>query len=184
MSHTIDRLLRTALAGGVATLLVASTPVLAVAGTATDGAAPLRLAQTAPKSGARQPQAQPAQPQGQPPGGAQDVERQISDLKKRLNITQVQQAQFDAFAQAMRQNAQATDAAAQQAQQSQTHNAVEDLRIAVKMAEAEADGLKRLLPALEALYTSLSDQQKKTADQVLAGDQQPEQPPPQQGKRR
>jgi hypothetical protein len=33
--------------------------------------------------------------------------------------------------------------------------------------EAEAEGLKRLVPALQTLYDSLSEQQKRLADAVM-----------------
>ena len=46
-------------------------------------------------------------------------------------------------------------------------SAVEGLRTAASFAQAEADNLKRLVPALEALYASLSEQQKRTADQLF-----------------
>ena len=55
-------------------------------------------------------------------------------------------------------------AAAQGAQQ----NAVEGLRTAASFAQTEADNLKRLVPALEALYASLSDQQKRAADKLFS----------------
>ena len=44
---------------------------------------------------------------------------------------------------------------------------MEGLRTAASFAQTEADNLKRLVPALEALYASLTDQQKRTADQLF-----------------
>src|SRR5262249_20791174 len=108
-------------------------------------------------------------PRGQAPaqsGGGQ-VDRQIADLKKQLKITPQQEPQFDAFAQAMRSNAQDMDQLMRQ--QPGQLNAVEDLKQTQQVAEAQANGLKRLLPPFQALYDVLSDQQKKTADQVLGG---------------
>jgi periplasmic protein CpxP/Spy len=176
MSHPTDRPLRAGLAIALGMALVGA-PLGGVAAGNLSGSAEFRLAQGAPKAGAPKAQAQQQAPE-------QGVERQISELRKRLNITPQQQPQFDAFAQAMRQNAQTMEPLAQQ-QQGASHNAVEDLKAAAKFAEAEADALKRLLPPLQALYDSLSDQQKKTADQVLvasAGGDQP--PPPPQSKKR
>ena len=143
----------------------------------TSRGAEFRLAQAAQKAPPK------AQAQQQAPQ-EQGIERQISELKKRLNITPQQQPQFDAFAQAMRQNAQTMEPLMQE-QQSANRNAVDDLKAAAKFAEAEADALKRLLTPLQALYDALSDQQKKVADQVLvagAGGDQP--PPPPQPKKR
>jgi periplasmic protein CpxP/Spy len=97
-------------------------------------------------------------------------------LRRKLNITPGQQPHFDALAQVMRQNAQTIDTLAQQEQQHSKPNAVEAVRSGGRFAEAEAEGLKRLLPPLQALYDGLSDQQKRTADQVFASSTEPEQP--------
>jgi periplasmic protein CpxP/Spy len=110
------------------------------------------------KSGAATRQAQPA---GDP------VDAQLGEIKKRLNITAAQQSQFDQFAATVKQNAQAMEAVMQKAGQSAERNAVEGLRTAADFAQTEADNLKRLVPALDALYASFTDQQKRTADQLF-----------------
>lgn len=151
---------------------------LAGAGAGNIAGAEFRLAQAAQKAPPK------AQAQQQAPQ-EQGIERQISELKKRLNITPQQQPQFDAFAQAMRQNDQTMEPLMQEQQQGANRNAVDDLKAAAKFAEAEADALKRLLTPLQSLYDALSDQQKKVADQVLvagAGGDQP--PPPPKAKKR
>jgi periplasmic protein CpxP/Spy len=122
------------------------------------------------------PRSAPAQPPAPPSAGNQEIERQVTDLRRKLNITPGQQPQFDALAQVMRQNAQAIDTLAQQEQQNSKPNAVEAVRSGGRVADAEAEGLKRLLPPLQALYDSLSDQQKRAADQVFASSPEPEQP--------
>ncbi len=139
-------------------------------------AAQVQLAQAPPQ---RAPsRAQPAPPQAPAQGGAdQQLEREIADLHRRLAITPAQQAQFDALAQAMRQNAQEMTALMQQQQQAGKPNAVEEVRTAQRFTQAEAAGLQRLIAPLEALYATLSDQQKRTADQAFAGPEQ-QQPPP------
>jgi protein CpxP len=101
-------------------------------------------------------------------------------LQKKLHITAAQQPQFDAFAQVMRQNAQAMDAAMPKQEQNRSTNAVEALRTSAQLAEAEAEGLKRLLPALQTLYDSLPDPQKRLADSVMG---QPAQGDERQGAR-
>jgi len=176
MSNLTDRPRRTALILALGAAVTGAPLAVAAAGDLA-GSTEFRLAQAAQKPPAKA-QAQPQAPQ------EQGVEREISELKKRLNITPQQQPQFDAFAQAMRQNSQTMEPLMQQ-QQGASRNAVEDLKTAAKFAEAEADALKRLISPLEALYGSLSDQQKKVADQVLvasAGGDQP--PPPPQPKKR
>jgi hypothetical protein len=54
----------------------------------------------------------------------------------------------------------------QQAPQSMT--AVDDLNTYQEFAQAHVDGLKNLTSAFSSLYGSMSDQQKKNADQVFA----------------
>jgi len=46
-------------------------------------------------------------------------------------------------------------------------NAVEALRLAIQYGQQDLDGMRRLLPALQALYASLSPAQRRTADQVF-----------------
>ena len=161
MSYAIDRAARTAAALGLAGALIALPFGLAGRGAAAADPGQFQLAQ------AGAPQRTPGKPPGAAPGQSDQVEHQIADLQKKLHITAAQQPQFDAFAEAMRQNAQAVDALMRQQEQNRSANAVEALRAAAQLAEADAEGLKRLVPALQALYDSLSDQQKRLADAVM-----------------
>jgi periplasmic protein CpxP/Spy len=130
-----------------------------------------------PPAGSKSPgaKAKPA------PGGPREgVEPEITELRDRLHITPAQQPQFDAFAEIMRKNAQELDTLMQQ--KSPTANAVDDMRFYLQFTQAQAEGLKRLLPAFQALYDSLSDQQKRAADSVMGnagqpGEQRPGRPP-------
>ena len=65
-------------------------------------------------------------------------------------------------ANAMRENARAEASAPQQPPAGAT--AVDDLRAYIRYSEVELAGLKKMLPALEALYATLSPAQKKAAD--------------------
>jgi len=96
---------------------------------------------------------------------APNVEANIASLRQRLQITPAQEAQFSAVANVMRENARAGASAPQQPPANAT--AVDDLRLEIQYDEVELAGLKRLLPALEALYSTLSPAQKKTADAVF-----------------
>jgi hypothetical protein len=97
------------------------------------------------------------------------VETRIKDLHSKLKITGVQEAQWNAFAEVMRDNAQAVDTVLKERSENlHTMNAVDDLRSYQKLADAHADGLRRLVPAFEALYNLMSEDQKKTADVVFA----------------
>ncbi|HBZ68702.1 MAG TPA: hypothetical protein DEP35_02705 [Deltaproteobacteria bacterium] len=131
--------------------------------------------------------AQAAPPEGAPPAGAPPegapppppsrgrrsnedrVEERIKDLHQKLKITPAQESQWNAFAQVMRDNAHAIDAALKERSENlHAMNAVEDLRSYQKLADAHAEGLKKLVPAFEALYNTMSADQKKTADAVFA----------------
>jgi len=69
----------------------------------------------------------------------------------------------------MRDNAHAIDAILEERRASLSKmNAVDDLRSYEKLADAHADGLKKLVPAFEALYNTMSEDQKKNADAAFS----------------
>jgi LTXXQ motif family protein len=117
------------------------------------------------------PEAVPAPPQNPsketPSTRSHDdrVEARIKELHRKLKITAAQESQWNAFAQVMRDNAQAVDAVLKERSENlNAMNAVEDLRSYERLADAHADGLKKLVPAFEALYNTMTDDQKKNAD--------------------
>jgi hypothetical protein len=81
----------------------------------------------------------PAQP-------APNVEANIAQLHQRLQIAPAQEPPFEALANVMRQNARI---------------------MAIQFGQQEIDGMRRLLPALQALYASLSPAQQQTADAIF-----------------
>jgi len=102
-----------------------------------------------------------ARPNPPPP----DVEASIASLHQRLQITPAQEAPFGALANVLRGNARAEATA--QHQPPANASAVDDLRAEIQYDEVELADLKRLLPALEALYASLSPAQRQAADMVF-----------------
>jgi hypothetical protein len=99
-----------------------------------------------------------ARPNPPPP----DVEANIASLHQRLQITPAQEAPFGAVANVLRGNARAEASAPHQPPANAS--AVDDLRAEIQYDEVELAGLKRLLPALEALYASLSPAQRQAAN--------------------
>jgi periplasmic protein CpxP/Spy len=96
------------------------------------------------------------------------VERRIADLHSRLQITPQQSQQWDQFAQVMRANAKEMDQAYQQrADRFSTMTAVDNMQSFAQIEQERAQNMQKLVPAFQALYDSLSDQQKKTADQMF-----------------
>jgi hypothetical protein len=97
------------------------------------------------------------------------AERRLAELKKRLRITAAQEPKFQAFTSVVQQNAEQMGTVIRQAQQKAAGNAVERLRASEQLADTQAASLKRLVPAFESLYDTLSTEQKRTADQLFAG---------------
>ncbi len=102
------------------------------------------------------------------PAGMSAVEARIKDLHKRLHITAAQKPQWDALTQVMRDNAQAmVDLEKQRAAEAQSMNAVDVIKSYESVIEAHEDGMKKFIPPFEALYKTMSDTQKKTADSLF-----------------
>ncbi len=102
------------------------------------------------------------------PAANSAVEARIKDLHKRLHITDAQKTQWDALVDVMRENAQAMgDLQKQRAADATSMNAVDVVKSYAEVIQAHEDGMKKFIPAFEALYNSLSDAQKKIADSMF-----------------
>jgi hypothetical protein len=96
------------------------------------------------------------------------IDAYINNMHKRLKVTSEQETQWNAVAQVMRDNAEDIDKLASDRRAKRSSmTAVDDLQSYEAIADAHADGLKKLVPAFSALYDSMSDTQKKNADQVF-----------------
>jgi periplasmic protein CpxP/Spy len=95
------------------------------------------------------------------------VENRIAHLHSQLKITPAQETQWSAFADVMRSNADTMDQLFQQRQQAGSMSAVDDMKSYATIAQAHADGVKKLIDAFEPLYNSFSPDQKKLADQTF-----------------
>jgi len=101
---------------------------------------------------------------------ADRVEDRIAELHSKLRITREQEAQWNNVAQVMRDNAKALDSIAEERMANKDKmTAVDDLNAYSRMSDARAEGLKKLVPAFQALYDSMSDAQKKVADTSFHG---------------
>jgi len=125
-------------------------------------AAPLSVvhAQTKPTPAATSPTDQ--KPEG--------VEQRITQLHTELKISPDLESKWNSVAQAMRDNAANMEklVAEKKQQAPSSMTAVDDLKTYQEFAQAHVDGLKNLTSAFSSLYDSMSDQQKKNADQVFA----------------
>jgi hypothetical protein len=99
---------------------------------------------------------------------ADRTEARIKDLHARLKITPAQEGLWNKVTQVMREDAQKMDALNQaRFEKAKAMNAIEDLKSYSQVAQAHADGLKNFIPAFEALYAGMSDDQKKDADSLF-----------------
>jgi periplasmic protein CpxP/Spy len=130
-------------------------PVGAFAQTQTPAAAP--DATPKPKAAAHKPASR-----------ADRVEQHITQLHAELHITPAQQAEWDQFAQAMRDNAKdMSQMLEQRAAGFASMNAAEDMQSWAQMAQQHAQQTQKLAAAFQPLYASMSDDQKKNADAVF-----------------
>jgi protein CpxP len=96
------------------------------------------------------------------------VEAHIKSLHDALKITPDQETQWQAVADVMRENAKRTGALIdERTAKAKTMTAIENLRSYEAISEAHVTGVKNLIPAVEALYASMSDAEKKNADAVF-----------------
>jgi hypothetical protein len=97
------------------------------------------------------------------------TEAQIKQLQGALNITEAQKELWNSLTQVMRENAKDMDAlfTKARAEKTQTRNAVEQMKFHSQITEAQLDQLKKFIPPFEALYSSMSDEQKKSTDTIF-----------------
>jgi hypothetical protein len=95
-------------------------------------------------------------------------EERIKELHDRLHVTAAQEPLWGTVAQIMRDNGQAMHAGVtDRSTRLGTMTAVDDLKSYQILADQHSDGLKRLIPAFEALYASMTPEQQKRADHVF-----------------
>jgi protein CpxP len=100
----------------------------------------------------------------------ESVEQRITQLHAELKITANEESRWNAVAQAMRDNAAKMDKLVAEKQRTPPQNmtAIDDLQTYQEFTQQHLDGLKNLTSAFKSLYNSMSDEQKKNADQVFA----------------
>ena len=152
-----------------AALLAATLAAVPLAGFAQGAANPPNA--TPPTVGSAEtanPAARPAMPQAAAGRHETRVEERIADLHARLHITPAQETQWNQFAQVMRDNARNMDQTFEQrAQRFGQMTAVDNMQSYAQLAEAHAQDVQKLVPAFQAVYDSMSADQKRTADQLF-----------------
>lgn len=147
--------------------------------------APLSFAQTAPQASGTAPStsapAAPAAPSTPAPAPSHaaaqprhprtdaEIEAHLKQLHSQLKITAAETDQWNDVAQIIRDNEhQLSQLLEQRQQQASKMNALDNLRNYEAIADAHADGLKKLVPAFEQLYDTMPAAQKKVADRVFS----------------
>ena len=98
------------------------------------------------------------------------VEGRLAFLKTELKITDAQLSLWNVVADAIRANAKGMgDMSGGMMGASQAATLPDKLAMREKMMTAHLDALHRLKAAVDPLYAALSDEQKKTADELLIG---------------
>jgi len=97
------------------------------------------------------------------------VEKHINELHATLKVTSAQETKWNEVASTMRENAKDLDHAIdKRAAKAATATAIDDLNAYAEIAQAHANGVKKLSSAFSGLYSAMSDEQKKTADEVFS----------------
>src|SRR5664280_2153801 len=93
------------------------------------------------------------------------TELRIKEMHAKLKITSAQKEQWAKVAQAMLDDAKTMDALTQiRVDHAKDMTAVDDLKSFGEIADAYANGIKKMIPVFADLYASMSDAQKKEAD--------------------
>jgi len=98
----------------------------------------------------------------------EQTEARIKQLQGALKITEAQKELWNNLTQVMRENAKDMDALTKErAEDTKTMNAVEHMKLHSQITEAHLDQLQKFIPPFEALYDSMSNEQKKTTDTIF-----------------
>jgi hypothetical protein len=100
-----------------------------------------------------------------PSAVAVGVDGLIAHLHEVFKITPAQENLFQKLADVMRADANTMSVLAEKrANGAKTMTAADDLKSYSEISEAHADGTRKMIPVFQALYDSMSDAQKKAAD--------------------
>ncbi len=96
------------------------------------------------------------------------TDARIKKLQAAIKVTEDQQVVWSNLTQVMRDNAKELDALGKDKSEiTKTMNAVEAMKFHRQITEARLEQQKKLIPAFEALYVSMSDEQKKVTDAIF-----------------
>jgi hypothetical protein len=107
---------------------------------------------------------------GMMPPSVPMMEGRLAYIKADLEITEAQMPAWNAYADAVRaRRAKRQEMHAEMMKARESGDALQRMDARIKGLETMLDSMKASKPATEALYAALTDEQKKKADQLLAG---------------
>ena len=96
------------------------------------------------------------------------TEARIKELQGALNITTAQNDLWNNLTLVMRDNAKEMAALTKdRTENAKTMNAVETMKFHSQITETHLNQMKKFMPPFEALYASMSDEQKKSTDDIF-----------------
>jgi len=99
---------------------------------------------------------------------ADRIEARIRELHRKLHITAAQETPWNNLALVMRNNAKAmVDLQNHRVADTQSMSAVDSVKSYASVIAAHQAGMEKFIPAFSALYDTMSDAQKKTADSMF-----------------
>ncbi len=105
----------------------------------------------------------------------QHIDGDLAFLKTELKISEAQTPQWNIFAQAFREDrekrADLCRQSMEQSKEMRSAGLLDSLKMAEDQLAQRLDSLRAMKAALQPLYSSLSKDQKKTADQIMRGGQ-------------
>jgi periplasmic protein CpxP/Spy len=97
------------------------------------------------------------------------VEQHIAELHSKLKITASEESKWNDVAATMRANAAEMDSAIDKREAGESRaTAIDSLNSYAEIARAHADGVKKLASSFSSLYSMMSDDQKKLADETFS----------------
>lgn len=98
-----------------------------------------------------------------------EVEKHIKDLRGKLKITPAEESQWNLVAETMRENAKDLDRAIDKRDASvASATAIDNLNSYADIAQVHANNVKKLASAFSGLYSAMSEDQRKEADEVFS----------------
>jgi len=97
------------------------------------------------------------------------VEKHIKELHATLKITAAEESEWNEVAATMRENAKDLDRAIDKRKANAAGaTAIDDLKAYAEIAQAHASGVKKLASSFSGLYSKMTGDQKKLADEVFS----------------